>query len=223
MWDWYRITDISKQNPHILGLSQLRPSSAYQQSLDKNVVDTLLAKNNELQQHIKTLQTMNDKLHQEKSFWKSRSDSNKRKLLQERQRSAELEIKTQELRAVLIPVSETQLSDGEVVSKFISLRSQILKLVKRTWRRDKFKPNIELTQDHVNILGPFMDDRVDMRYVDNHMRGIVFKTLHARILGKRTYALGGSHTRVEDLLGEFEGWVWEQLPTGNGSSPTLLF
>lgn len=213
--------NFSKQSSSFLDLFQLRPSSGNQQSQDQHVIDTLLAKNNELQQHIHSLQAMNDELQQECSLWKTRYHSSKNKLREERLKSAELETKTQDLRAMLIPVNETQLSDGEVVSKFASLRSQILKLVKSIWRRDKFKPDLELTNNQKMVFIPFMEGRVDMRYLDNRLRSVVFETLHAYVLGKRSYALGGKLIRLEDHLGEFEDWMWKQLPTGNYPSPTI--
>lgn len=211
-----------KQNSHILDLSHIRPSSTYQQSHDTDVVDTLLAKNNELQQRIDTLQTKIDRLHQDKSLLKSQLKSTRSQLREERLTSAELEIKTQELRAVLIPVSETQLSDGEVVSKFTSLRSQILKLVKSTWRRDNFKPGIELTKNHTAFLGPFMEGKVDMRYLDNRVRSIIFEALHACILGKRCYHLDENLTHLEGQVGEFEDWMWKRLPTGKYLYPAFI-
>lgn len=123
---------------------------------------------------------------------------------------------------MLIPVSATQLSDGEVVSKFISLRSQILRLVKSTWRRDKFKPNLEFTTTQIRFLGPFIRGKVDMRYLDDRLRSVMFAFLHAHILGKRSYALGGYLTHLEKQVGEFEDWMWKQLPTGIYLSSVLL-
>lgn len=79
---------------------------------------------------------------------------------------------------MLIAVSEPQLSDGEVVGKFASIRSQILKLVKSTWRRDKFKPEFELTNNQMRVFGSFTEGRVDMRVIDNRIRSIIFQTLH---------------------------------------------
>lgn len=150
----------------------------------------------------------------------SRYNSTKIKLREERLKSAELETKTQDLRAMLIPLSETQLSDGEVVSKFVSLRSQILRLVKSTWRRDKFKPDLEPTNNQRRVFSPFMEGKVGMRYLDNHIRRVIFQTLHTQVLGKRSYFLGGKLTRLEEHLGEFEDWMWKQFPAGNYPSPT---
>lgn len=152
----------------------------------------------------------------------ARYSSTKTKLREEKLKSAELEIKTQDLRAMLIPVSETQLSDGEVVNKFTSLRSQILKFVKSTWRRDKFKPDLNLTNYQMGVFSPFMEGRVDMKYLDNRIRGVVFDILHGYILGRRSYALGGELTHFEKQVGDFEEWMWKTLPAGN-YLPSALF
>lgn len=219
--DGNRITDFYNQSASIWNLLQLRPSAGYQQSHDQHVIDTLLAKNNELQQHIHSLHATNHKLQQNYSHLENQYHSIRTELGEERLKSAELETKTQNLRAMLIPVSETQLSDGEVVSKFTFLRSQILKLVKSTWRRDRFKRSPVLTGSQRKVFGPFMENQVDMKYLDNRLRCTVFSFLFRYIFDKRNYALGGKFPDLEDHLGEFEDWMWKHLPTGNYLSPTF--
>lgn len=141
--------------------------------------------------------------------------STREELDKERLKSAELESKTQNLRAMLIPTQEIQLSDSEVVSKFVCLRSQILRFVKRTWCCDKFKPGFEFTKEHERFLQPFVNGRVDMKYLDNRLRGRIFAHLHHAIFGVRTYALGGTHDGLDAALGKLETEMWNQVPEGS--------
>lgn len=185
------------------------------------MINTLLVKNNELHQRNDSFQAAYNTLSQDYSLLKAQHDSTRGSLDQERLRSAALESKMQNLRSMLIPANETQLSDGEVVSKFTSLRSQILKLVKTTWRRDRFKSNFKITASHERILRPYIDGKVSMKYLDNWLRGVVFFHLKAYIFDLRTFSLAGKNVGLDDGLGKFETLMWEELPRGNHIHPTL--
>ncbi|KAJ4387859.1 hypothetical protein N0V93_008462 [Gnomoniopsis smithogilvyi] len=205
------------QGSNLWGLFQLRSPPA-QHSLDQHDINTILAKNNELQQQIATLEGTKDSLWSEYCSLKDQYDSTLSELAEEKVKIAELESKTQTLRAMLIPANETQLSDGEVIGRFTSLHSQILKLVKTTWRRDVLKPGVRLTDEQAKLLGPYIDGKVDVKYLDNRLRRVIFIYVKTRILNARTYALGEGLTRWDEQLGDFEDLMWKKLPKDHHGS-----
>lgn len=172
-----------------------------------------MTKHNELQQQIAILQAANTELQGSCSSWKAQYDAARGKLAQERLKRAELESKTQSLRSMLVPAHERQLSDSEVLAKFISLRSQILKLVKTTWHHS-LKSNWTLTEMQTKALRHFLNGKLDSRYLDSRVRSEVFSFLQKNILGVRTYALGEKNTVLDYTLGNVENFMWERLSDG---------
>ncbi|KAJ4422618.1 hypothetical protein N0V82_002737 [Gnomoniopsis sp. IMI 355080] len=164
-----------------------------------------------LNEHFNVLQAKHDALRQDRSSLQTDYDSIKTKLSDERSRNAELESKTQSLRSLLIPSKELQLSDGEVVSKFTSMRSQILKLVKTTWRRDGFDTSKRLTDIQVEYFRPFLASELDMKYLDNVLRSLVFASLDKHIFSARTYALDKDFADLDAALGKTEAQIWETM------------
>lgn len=152
----------------------------------------------------------------------SRLDTTRRELGQERTKTADLESKTASLRSMLIPTSKAQLSDAEVVGKFTALRSQILALVKSTWRQ-QFRNHVQATELRERIFNPFREGKVEMRYLHNCLRSLVFEVIHCRILDVRHYALGEDFGKVDKALGEVESFMWKNLPECNRMPPPLAF
>lgn len=183
----------------------------------------LLAKNNELRREVESshaslakLQHENSALRAEYSSSKEGHENIRRELAQERLKSAELESKTANLRSMLIPTNETQLSDGEVIAKFASLRSQILKLVKTVWSHE-FK-DVHVTEEQSMILSPFATDEIDLRYLDNRLRGVVFSILNDQIFGVRHYGLDEKRAGLSKTLRKVESLLCGKLPKGNDVS-----
>lgn len=180
-----------------------------------------MSDNFDLQQEIKSLQDSLDKLRydnlslgEECSSLKTLQDDFRRKLAQERVKSAELERKADSLRSLLIPKVETQLSDGEIVAKFTSLRSQILKLVKTAWSRN-IVHNAEVSEQQQKILRPFFVDRkVDMRYIDDRLRGVVFDILHEHIFSIRHYPVDAKYSCLGETLRNVEEYMLGNLHRG---------
>lgn len=185
-------------------------------------MDALLAENSELQQKIKSLHNTLGKLQHHNSYLKEVCSSSKElqekfrcELAQERLKSAELETKTAKLRSMLIPANETQLSDGEVLTKFTTLRSHILKLVKTTGLRD-FDPNQwYISEQQHRILSPFAEGKVNMRYIDNRLRGVVFSILTKHIFSVRHYPVEAKHEHLGEALRNAESYMFNMLPKGN--------
>lgn len=145
-------------------------------------------------------------------------DKTRRELAQEKVKNAELERKTSNLRSMLIPEIETQLSDSEVVAKFISLRSQILKLVKTAWSHDLLEEKMEVSDEQKRIFGPFYHDGVSKKYLDNRLRGVVFSILHDQIFSVRHHALPLHKDSLGDTLCRTESFMCQKLPKGNNMS-----
>ncbi|CAN8104681.1 unnamed protein product [Discula destructiva] len=124
-------------------------------------------------------------------------------------------MKTASLRSMLIPVKEPQLSDTEVVSKFASLRVQILKLVKTAWSHEKKPQADKLSEEQSCVLKPFMDYKIDKRYLGNRIRGVIFAILDEEIFSVKNYPLVGDHARLAEALRNIESFMCENLPRDN--------
>lgn len=118
--------------------------------------------------------------------------------------------KNDKFRQILIPVSEKQVLDAEVVQRFTSLRTSMLALVRRTWK-PAFRDDadvISLSQDQIHVFkfGGMCDyDR--LRYA-------VFHFIHDRIIGNRNYFLENGFEETEKRLQLVEQELFEKSPVG---------
>lgn len=141
-------------------------------------------------------------------------DDIQRQLAQERAKNLDLENKTVHLRSMLIPATESQLSDSEVVAKFTSLRSQILKLVKTAWSRNLVQRR-SLSEEQTEVLSPFYKNDVSFKYLDNRLQSVVFSILEERVFGARHYATNPDHAILNANLGRVEALLWHKISKGN--------
>lgn len=194
---------------------------------DQHTIDMLHARINELRREVESSNASLAKLRKENSYWIASHSSSKEfhentrhELAQERLKSAELERKTADLRSMLIPASETQLSDSEVIAKFSLLQSHILRFVKTVTRSHDFKKArvMETTEEQTRILSPFASGKINMRYLDDRLRGVVFSILDDQIFSVRHYSLGQKDTRLGNILCKAESYLREKLPKGNNMS-----
>lgn len=118
--------------------------------------------------------------------------------------------KNDKFRQMLIPVSEKQVPDAEVVQKFISLRSSMLALVRRTWKL-AFRDDVDilsLSRDQIYIFkasGTCDYDR--LRYA-------VFHFIYHRILGTQNYFLENGLEETEQRLQLVEKELVEKSSAG---------
>ncbi|KAK7697957.1 hypothetical protein SLS64_013044 [Diaporthe eres] len=104
--------------------------------------------------------------------------------------------KNDKFRQMLIPVSEKQVLDAEVVQKFTTLRSSIMALVRSTWTLD-LRDDVDFRtfsrgQHHVfRSSGPSSYDR--LRYV-------VFQHIHCEIFVAKNYFLKDGFEPIEEHL-----------------------
>lgn len=194
--------------------------------MEEHTVDTLLFKNNKLQQETESLrdalgklQLDNSSLSKECSSWKGRYEKVRSEFAQERVKSAEQELKMASLRSMLIPKTEVQLSDNEVVARFASLRSQILKLIKTVWSPVNFVPKADVSAEQYNfkILYTFVEGKVDMRYMDNLLRGVVFSILNEHVFSVRHYPIDTKNESLGEALSYAESYMFDKLPKGNNT------
>lgn len=189
---------------------------------DADIVETLLAENSKHLNEIEHLRSSQGKLEQRNSSLsaelmssKSEHETIRRQLAEERAKNMELESKTVHLRSMLIPATETQLSDGEVVAKFTALRAQILKLVMSAWSRKWDEATNKNVTDHqFKIFSPFANGGVNMKYLDNRLRGVVFSILNDQIFSTRHYATDSKHAPLNQRLGDVERLLWQNIPRG---------
>lgn len=118
--------------------------------------------------------------------------------------------KNDKFRQMLIPVSEDQILDADVVQKFRYLRSSMLALVRRTWSlkmRDDFDLS-SLSKDQHIIFKPVGTTDYD------RLRYAVFYFIHQRIIGTHNYFLENGFEKCESGLRQVEKELVEKSPTG---------
>lgn len=118
-------------------------------------------------------------------------------------------------RQMLVPVSEKQISDGEVVQKFTALRSSILAFVRRTWTLE-FRAGIDirtLPKGHRE----FFQSSIPPSY--DRLRYVVSVFLYQVIFEAPNYFLGDDHQRFEGHLQNLERHLFKISPNGNYKAP----
>jgi molecular chaperone GrpE (heat shock protein) len=117
------------------------------------------------------------------------------------------------LRHMIVPVSEEQLLDSDVVSKFTSLRASILALVRQTWITS-LKSGIDFGE-----LSPYQKElfrSIPISY--ERLRHVVFCGVYRIILGPKRYFLGNSFQLLEKGIQEVEQKLSERPSGGNNSN-----
>lgn len=174
------------------------------------------------------LETANAKLHgaenaanKDIAFLTAKIDATEQELFAEKRNAHEditqlqgqiklLTEKNDKFRQMLIPVSEKQILDADVVQKFRYLRSSMLALVRRTWSlkmRDDFDLR-SLSRDQHIIFRP--DGTTDY----DRLRYAVFHFIHQRIIGTHNYFLDNGFEKCESGLRQVEKELVEKSPTG---------
>lgn len=101
-----------------------------------------------------------------------------------------------QLRHMLVPVSEKQVLDSDVVSRFEGLRNSIVILVRQTWKMAA-KVDVDFGQlgdDQRDFFGP----DIPMSY--DRLRYLVFRGIYSLILGPQGYFLREGFEKLEDRL-----------------------
>ena len=114
------------------------------------------------------------------------------------------------LRQMIVPVSEKQVPDSDVVSKFTSLCNSILRLVRQTWKpaiRADFDPR-QLSERQRD----FFESRLPLSY--NRLRSVVFHMIYYLIFGSRSYFLDETFRHLEESLQTVEADLSYKLPEG---------
>lgn len=118
--------------------------------------------------------------------------------------------KTDTLRKMLVPVSEKQVLDADVVQRFTILRSGIVGLVRQTWV-PALKHDVDslgfslLQQDLIATELPLTYDR---------LRCIVFFFIHASVFDSQNYFLGYNFENLEQLVRRVERELNKNSPEG---------
>lgn len=118
--------------------------------------------------------------------------------------------KNDKFRQMLIPVSEKQVPDAEVVQRFTSLRSSMLALVRGTWKL-AFRDDVDLislSQDQIYIFKSGRTCDYD------RLRYAVFYFIHKRILSTQHYFLENGLEETEQRLQLVEKELVERSPVG---------
>lgn len=116
-----------------------------------------------------------------------------------------------QLRQMLVPVSEKQALDSEVVSRFTSLRSSIFALVRQTWKT-ALKENVDRrvlsTDQGIFFISPFPISYARLRtLVSNAIRVVIF--------GSQSYFLEKTFQEFEQKIQAVEKELDGIMPKGN--------
>lgn len=199
----------------ILGiLSHFARGPANQNS--QEAIDQLLRRNDKLERANESLNR--DMGAAKKQNHKLRDDMNaaRQDLFHERAKNEELKKRMTSLRQMLIPPSEDQVSDTEVIQKFISLRSLIFRLVRTTWAK-KFRDDIDernLSEGQVTFARSYIGKDAMWKSLYHRIRYFIFYQLCMSVLDRRLYGLAKDFRRLDQQLEAIEIYLWEGLPEG---------
>ncbi|KUI61321.1 hypothetical protein VP1G_08475 [Cytospora mali] len=138
----------------------------------------------------------------------------RRELSIERVNNQELKERLANLRLMLVPRSEDQVSDSEVQRKFTALRSLITRLVRATWAK-RFKNNIDdmaLSNGQREFFRHFTGADAQWKTLHNRLRFFVFYSLHQAMLGRSYYTLREGYKSIDSNLESVEVFMREHLP-----------
>lgn len=119
--------------------------------------------------------------------------------------------KSEKYRQMLIPASEKQVMDADVVHKFTSLRSRILALVRQTWAL-KRRPDVDFQLLPPSHQGFFLS-RIPGSY--DRLRYVVSVFLYNGIFEAPNYFLQDDQQSFEDRLQQLERHLFDISPNGN--------
>ncbi|KAL1866882.1 hypothetical protein Daus18300_006585 [Diaporthe australafricana] len=114
------------------------------------------------------------------------------------------------LRQMLVPPSEKQVIDADVVSKFTRFRSSILALVRRTWT---LKLRQEVDVEALSVTQRFVFSGFPINY--DRLRCVVFTLLDLAILNSRNYFLGQNFEELENCMRRAETQLLNGSPEEN--------
>lgn len=129
-------------------------------------------------------------------------------------RIKDLTEKTDRFRDMLIPVSEKQILDAEVVQKFTSLRSSIMALLRRTWAlrlRKDFDVGEFSRGQHLVFMSGDAGSYDKLRYV-------VFEHIYQMILDSKNYFLKDGFESLGEYLHKGEKSLLKKSPVGKYKS-----
>lgn len=125
------------------------------------------------------------------------------------EKNAKLTQRMAALRQMLVPASENQVIDSEIVRRFSRIRSGILSLVRQTWKT-AIRPDVkdqDMTPDQKELLG------VDLTY--DRLRSVVFLIIHKDVFGARQYFLGDACKDIERSLRKVEKFLFVNTSEGS--------
>lgn len=123
------------------------------------------------------------------------------------------------LRQMLVPVSENQISDTDIVCKFGSLRNQILSLVRQNWEV-RLKQDVELSEGQAHFFRDLANDTGDLLWKlrpYEKLRAAVFVILQAEIFGVYPYLLDEASGHLCSHLESAEAALWRVVRSSGGN------
>jgi hypothetical protein len=123
-----------------------------------------------------------------------------------------------QLRQMLVPVSEKQVLDADVVSRFTSLRMSILGLVRQTWKTTPTEglDFMQLSDSQQRFFGS------DLPLTYERLRHIVSHGICQFILCRQAYFLGGGFAGLEEGVRRVERELY-RISTGGKYQETIIF
>lgn len=125
-----------------------------------------------------------------------------------------LTLTSDQLRQMLVPVSEKQVSDSDVVSRFTNLRSSIVALVRQTWKlalREDFVPSLVPSHERYFFKSPHL-------FTYDRLRFLVFLTIHAIIFDSQSYFLRDNLEQFEQHIQAVEKNLYRNLSEGKSKN-----
>lgn len=190
----------------------------------QEAIDQLLHRNQKLERANESLKRDMGAAKERNHKLKDDMNAARQDLLHERAKNEELKKRMTSLRQMLIPPSEDQVSDTEVMQKFISLRSLIFRLVRTTWAK-KLRDGIsekKLSEGQVTFARSYLGKDAMWKSLYHRIRYFIFYQLCMSVLGRRRYGLAKDFREFDRELEAIETYLWEGHPEGNTSNSQYL-
>lgn len=179
--------------------------------------DQLWSDNEDLQKANSSLQSQVSTTQEQNKCLVAQVNTARQELSYERTKNEEQRERMASLRQMLVPATEDQVSDTEIMQRFTALRSLVFRLVKGTWSM-KFKDKLrdsDVSDNQHSFFAPFVGGDPKWKTLHNHLRHFIFNHLCLSALDRRRYFLHENCKWLDEQLETTETNMWDSLPKGN--------
>lgn len=204
------LTSIILETLNNLGLSS--GSIGGEQNHQEINIQELLQQRTDLSRENQRLHAMNKNARQENARLQAQLERNAGLAVQIKaanEKNAKLTERMAELRQMLVPTSENQVPDLDMVQNVSRIRFNIVALVRSTWDPE-IKPGTK-SQD----LTPMQLKAFAGSISYDRLRALIFSLINQHTFSARPYFLGNARREIDQSIGKIEKYLRDNMPAGD--------